>query len=74
MASPCQGKDWRALEQYINDEQARISTLNSFGITDTDPKTWPVAHTVSNTRHGYSFLVSQITQVVHQLLTSRVLK
>ena len=50
------GRGWRALKQCIKEEeQARTSTLNSSDITDTDPETWPAAHTINNTGHGYFF-------------------
>lgn len=45
-------------------EQARTSTLNSSDITNTTPKTQPMAPTISNT--GHSFSGNQTTQAAHQ--------
>lgn len=57
---------WKVLKQHIREEQARTSTLNSSDVIDTDPETWPLAHSVNNTGHGYSFSVSQTIQAAHQ--------
>ena len=59
--SPLQEGDWKALKQYIKEEQATTRTLNS-----TDSKTWPVAHVISNMGHGILFLPIKLQQAVHQ--------
>lgn len=68
-----QGGDWKALKQYIKDEQARTSILNSPDIINADPETWPVAHTINNPGQGDSFSVKLQRQPI-ELLTGRVLK
>lgn len=40
---------------------ARTSTFNSSIITNNDPRTWPVAHTVKNNGQGYSLFVNHTT-------------
>lgn len=66
LLSPLQGGDWKARKQHLREEQARTSTLNSSDIIHADPETWPVAHSINNTGHGYSFSVSQTIQAAHQ--------
>lgn len=36
-----QARDWKALRQYIKEGQARISTLNSLDVINTDPEMKP---------------------------------
>lgn len=59
------GRGLEGPKQYIEGEQARISTLNSSDITKTNPETWPTTHTISNTGHNILFLPIT-TQVTHQ--------
>lgn len=64
--SPFQAEDWKAIKQYTKEEKLKTSTLNSSDITNIAPKTWPVAHNINNTGHGYSFSVSETTWAAHQ--------
>lgn len=57
--------DWKAVKQYIKEEQVRTSTLKTSDITKTDPETWPVAHTFNNPVRRFSFSVNQTTQEAH---------
>lgn len=66
---PLQGADWKALEQCIKGEQSRTSTLNSFDITNIDPKICPVAQAINNTGHGFTSSVNQTIQAAHQTTT-----
>lgn len=43
-----------------------MKTLNPSDVSNTDPETWPVAHTIDNASLGYSFSVNQTTQAACQ--------
>lgn len=55
--APPQDGDREASKEYIKEEQARTSTLNSCDSTNIDPEDWPVACAINNTGHECSFSV-----------------
>ena len=48
--------------------------LSSYDITTIDPKTWLVAHNISNSGHSILFLLMKLHMQTIKLLTRRVLK
>lgn len=48
--------------------------LSSYDITTIDPKTWFVAHNVSNTGHSILFLLMKLHMQTIKLLTRSILK
>lgn len=67
------GRGWKAPKQCLQKEQVRSSNLNSPDITETEPESWPMAHTLNNMLHGVSSSVKLRSQPI-KLLTGRVLK
>ena len=43
-------------------ERSSSNVHSSSDITNYDPETWPIAHTINNIGHGYSFSVTQTIQ------------
>lgn len=56
------GRVEKALKQYIKEEQASTSTLNS-------SKCWLAAHTINNTGHGILFMTIKLHRQLIKLLT-----
>lgn len=46
--------------------RATMRTLNLSDVSNTEPETWPVAHTIDNASLGYSFSVNQTIQAACQ--------
>ena len=48
-------------------QRSSSNVHSSSDITNYDPETWSIAHTISNTGHGYSFSVTQTIQLSEQI-------
>ena len=52
-------------------ERCSSNVCSSSDITNYDPKTWSIAHTINDTGHGYSFSVTQAIQLSKQVASEQ---
>ena len=64
-------EDWKASEQHIKEEHAENGILSISDISNSDPEAWPIAHTINDTGHKYSFSVNQTMQTAHQFVSQK---
>ena len=48
-------------------ERSSSNVHSSSDVTNYDPETWPIAHTINDTGHGYSFSVTETIQLAQQI-------